>query len=385
MAFATHLRFESVLCKMTKPDIISLFPRLRLSFHANKHDIIALVVAEANAEETAAAIEMQEAQDSAKGKRVFDENFGALSFDGVSTFPQAPGDEDIRRSESEFRSKFTNQRLAVVECGVCGRETAQEESCIRRLSSFEQSLLVPLHPHPGMVLFDHRLVHIPGIVSLSTTSADLTIHVCSDCDHDLVKEKQPHYSLARGCWVGDVPKELQELTYAEELVIGLARTSVQVIKLYPKGGRSFDHGGLQRGIRGTCSTFRQNIPEVVQMLEDKLLPLPPSVFSATLSVAFIGKRKISKEDLRPLFSISRKRVYSALLWLKRHNGLYHDINISSRTLSMFPENDVPREILYGMRYSEDESMIAAEDTSYTHDVEEQESIDGECLKPLMKH
>ena len=148
MALATHLLFESVLCKMTKLDIISLFPRLRLSFHANKRDIIALVVAEANAEETAAVIEMQEAQYFAKGKRVFNKNFGGLSFDSVSTFPQAPGDNDIHRAKSKFCSRFTNERLAVVECGVCGHETAQEESCIQHLS-FEQSLLVPLDPHPG--------------------------------------------------------------------------------------------------------------------------------------------------------------------------------------------------------------------------------------------
>ena len=38
-----------------------------------------------------------------------------------------------------------------------------------------------------------------------------------------------------------------------------------------------------------------------------------------------------------------------------------------------------------MQYSEDESLIAAEDMSYTHDMDKQESNDGECLKTLMKY
>jgi hypothetical protein len=66
------------------------------------------------------------------------------------------------------------------------------------------------------------------------------------------------------------------------------------------------------------------------------------------------------------------------LWLKAHNALYHNINISLHTLSLFPENDVPLEILNAAWYSEDELMIAAEDTSYTHDMDKEECSDGKC-------
>lgn len=163
------------------------------------------------------------------------------------------------------------------------------------------------------------------------------------------------------------------MTFAEELLIRLAKTSVHIVKLYFKTVHSGDPQSLQCALKGTCSTYRQNIPEVVRMLEDKLLPLPPAIFSSMLSVAFIGSQKISKENLWSLFTVSRRRVYTALMWLKEHNALYGGIRVSMETLRQLPENDVPQEILAGIRYSEDESLVLAEDTRYNRDEDEDEN------------
>jgi hypothetical protein len=354
---------------MTIPDLIASFPQLLLSWRDKKKDLVANVLANISADELQQVINLHKVQRLAEQQQ---RNWNNQVSDvpdnptlNVPMFPTAPSNEEILLSQHQYLAALTNETLRIVECGMCGRETPKLEVCERRLASFDRTLLKPIIHHRDMVLFDGCLLHIPGIVCLGTRNDDLIIQVCKNCEKDIVRHRQPFYALSRGTWVGETPAELQGLTMAEELLIGLARTCVQVIKLYSKGQAHGDPSALQRGIRGTCSTYRQNIPEVVRMLEDKLLPLPSTIFSSTLSIAFIGKQKISRESIRSLFNVSRKRVYSSLLWLKRHNDLYADIEISGETLSQLPENDVPREILGLMRYSDDDSILTSEDTSYT--------------------
>ena len=61
------------------------------------------------------------------------------------------------------------------------------------------------------------------------------------------------------------------------------------------------------------------------------------------------------------------------MWLKEHNALYGGIRVSMETLRQLPENDVPQEILAGIRYSEDESLVLAKDTRYNRDEDEDEN------------
>ena len=140
-------------------------------------------------------------------------------------------------------------------------------------------------------------MHLPGIEILGTCSKQLTIAACVDCNSDLDHKQQPYFSLAWGCWVGDMLKELSVLTFVEEMLIGLAKTSIQIVKLFFKTVHGGDPQSLQHALKGTCSTYQQNIPEVMWMLENKLLPLPPVIFSSMLLVAFFGCQRISKESL----------------------------------------------------------------------------------------
>lgn len=211
------------------------------------------------------------------------------------------------------------------------------DSCTRQLSSIDKALLTPF-TSPLQYGYD-RWVSVAFAWYRDPWDLQQT-DVCGECKNDIQWEWQPYYSLAHGCWVGDMPKELGALTFAEELLIGLAKTSVQIVKLFFKTVHSGDPQSLQCALKGTCLTYWQNIPEVVQMLKDKLLPHPPTIFSLTLSVAFIRSQKISRENLRSLFTVCWKRVYTALLWLKDHNDLYAGIRVSVETLWQLPENNV---------------------------------------------
>ncbi|TFK24311.1 hypothetical protein FA15DRAFT_592621 [Coprinopsis marcescibilis] len=43
--------------------------------------------------------------------------------------------------------------------------------------------------------------------------------ICTECLIEVKKGCSPKYSLANGLWIGDVPDELQDLTFAERILI----------------------------------------------------------------------------------------------------------------------------------------------------------------------
>jgi hypothetical protein len=73
--------------------------------------------------------------------------------------------------------------------------------------------------------------------------------------------------------------------------------------------------------------------------------LPPSVeeITAPVCILFVGSSPPTPEWLhehaKPL-AVNAKRVRNALLWLKKHNPLYHDIKINEEGLKELEENPV---------------------------------------------
>src|ERR1700729_1188764 len=55
--------------------------------------------------------------------------------------------------------------------------------------------------------------------------------VCSICVESLDKKKLPTLALANGLWVGEIPDELQNLTYAEQLLIARVRHNRCIVKV----------------------------------------------------------------------------------------------------------------------------------------------------------
>jgi hypothetical protein len=55
--------------------------------------------------------------------------------------------------------------------------------------------------------------------------------VCSICIESLEKKKMPILALANGLWIGEIPDELQNLTYAEQLLIARVRHNRCIVKV----------------------------------------------------------------------------------------------------------------------------------------------------------
>lgn len=79
-----------------------------------------------------------------------------------------------------------------------------------------------------------------------------------------------------------------------------------------------------KGIHGHCVCFPQEIGPLCTILPNRKCDI----------LTFV--RKVNKNDLKEVsyqeFKVRRKKVLSALKWLKRHNILYHDICIDASAL-----------------------------------------------------
>jgi hypothetical protein len=63
-----------------------------------------------------------------------------------------------------------------------------------------------------------------------------------------------------------------------------------------------------------------NMPNIVTSL-----PLDVEDLSDTLKIVFIGAHTPDRVQLRKICGVSRRKIRSALLWLKNHNYMYRAI------------------------------------------------------------
>ncbi|KAG6905752.1 hypothetical protein DXG01_000915 [Tephrocybe rancida] len=163
--------------------------------------------------------------------------------------------------------------------------------------------------------------------------------VCVLCNKQLLKGKLPKNALANGLWVGDIPEALQDLTFAECLMIA----------------RVYQH-------------------------------LPPSQeeLDEVLAFVFIGSAQPTEEDFEhtPMF-VRRNKVAEALEWLKLNHADYTDLEISQENMDTYTLRGVPVHVDYKQRPS-DQSGVKLVSASSVHDNMEDEGTDsGPC--PFIVH
>lgn len=183
--------------------------------------------------------------------------------------------------------------------------------------------------------------------------------VCLKCYQALSKNRIPKFSPSNNAWLGDIPAELNDLTIPEEKLISLYRHNSCIVKLYSPFRAVTT---AQRALRGNCITFLQNIPNVASSL-----PLKPEDLSETLKVIFVGAYPPKRIELRKVLTVRKKRVVDALIWLKKYNILYQNINIDLENIAQLPEDDIPEAILLTMEQRIGSDEIPSERTGYVPD------------------
>lgn len=145
---------------------------------------------------------------------------------------------------------------------------------------------------------------------------------CSRCRSNKNKPIFSHENKALPTWIKDnkvmyeLPQELSHLTIAEKLLIQRVSPLVPVIHI--------KNGIL--GVRGHIVSFFQDISGIA-----KALPRLPSEVSMVKVIR--DSRTRCGNQIKKAFTVDKRRVLSALLWLKKNNILYKDIDIDEGRLS----------------------------------------------------
>jgi hypothetical protein len=135
--------------------------------------------------------------------------------------------------------------------------------------------------------------------------------ICKTCYKSLQNEKCPVSSLANGLWLGKIPKELSDLSFAEQLIIARVRHNRCIVRV---------SSGMHK-MRANVITFANPTPKIYN-----ILPPPIEELDEVLAFIYTGPCKPTKTDFeRTPLLFRRNKVGTALNWLKLNHCDYFDL------------------------------------------------------------
>ncbi|KAL0061500.1 hypothetical protein AAF712_011643 [Marasmius tenuissimus] len=139
---------------------------------------------------------------------------------------------------------------------------------------------------------------------------------------------------ANGLWIGDVPTELQGLTFLEEQCIARARATKCMYKLSLTSAGQFAARGNVCVLPQDTSSFLKSMPPPLSRIQDEICVI--LVGSPEVEITYEMLKK------SPLL-VRRKKIEKALMWLIDHNPLYSDLSKGAmvNNLEEYPEYDCP--------------------------------------------
>lgn len=100
------------------------------------------------------------------------------------------------------------------------------------------------------------------------------------------------------------------------------------------------------------------------MVVGNAMPPPSRILASIIGVTLVGPNNIPEKTMPGFLRVRRRRVREALKWLKLHNPLYANIEISHERLSELETDGIPREIIQATRYSNDTESLHKESSGY---------------------
>ncbi len=296
----------------------------------------------------------------------------------ASQFMESPSQDTLNDIISNFIDATGNKALRMVACGSCAREMNMDECDEIAIKDIpNKHHLIPHTTHAAHELIDGLLIYAPALGATKET-----VYLCNDCRNQLKKDLRPRLSLSNNMWIGDVPRELQNLTLPERLLLAKYFPSAYIVKLFPKQKNAFtwDRRQMHSALRGNVSTYRLDPRQVASMIDGRLFPPPARILSATIGITFVGPKGLREPTMPAMFRVRRWKVREALLWLKANNPLYSDIEISEERLLELPEDGVPEELKMTAKYSTDVEAAEREHAGYVPT----DAAEGEDHMTLLK-
>src|SRR6202453_2196297 len=246
-------------------------------------------------------------------------------------FPPAPPDTLLRKKIiDEFCKATAPAKFEEAGCAVCGALTLQTE--LSDLSSDNIDLSV-LNTTGYDFTRKERKHSTEPISELDGPAVDTSCHyICVSCKQTLRRKKMPKFALARGLWLGEVPDELKQLSFAEKLLIGRVRHNRCVVRVAK---------GMHKMIANAV-TFEHPMQKIYTVL-----PPPIEEMDEVLAFIFTGPCQPTEEDFcRTPMLVRCNKVAKALEWLKLNHTAYADLEISYKNLESYPEDSPPVVINY---------------------------------------
>jgi hypothetical protein len=224
----------------------------------------------------------------------------------ISKFMKLPTPAKVHNHYRKFYDATWNNTVKMEICGVCTWEVDVRQHKVEKewIQDIPSSVhLIPKVLHPAHDLYDGKLLELQGIHMHGNNTL---VNICLNCYKELSSKhnEPPQYALANNLWVGRIPWELQALTFPEQLLIAHLYPRVYVFKLYPKVRSGWcDPSQLQRGMRGTISTYELDLSGIQSMLEGWLMLWPSAILASLILVTFIGLGDLPKSWLRTTFHV----------------------------------------------------------------------------------
>ncbi|KAJ7201449.1 hypothetical protein C8J57DRAFT_971073, partial [Mycena rebaudengoi] len=165
-------------------------------------------------------------------------------------------------------------------------------------------------------------------------------------------------------WVGNVPWQLKDLSFAERMLIAKVRHNRCVIRV-----------NSGRGKLSANAIFFAN--PTVQVYN--ILPPSSDEISEVLAFVFLGPTRPTEEEFaRTPMLVRRHRVQAALDWLKLNHSDYADLSISKENIASLPEHGMPFGVDWKMTDGDESTLTADQRSVDNGGVDTEGTSSGNC-------
>jgi len=275
-------------------------------------------------------------------------------------FPPSPPSLELQHAMVSGACKDMAQ-ITETGCAVCGKLTPSAD--LTKLSQCKLNLGVLAD---SGVTRRERFCSNDSIKSLVGPVLIQGLNsICTTCNSSIAKGKIPKMALANGKWLGEVPEQLADLSFAEQLLVSRIRHNRCIVRV---------SSGMHK-MRANAITFANPIVKVYD-----ILPPPVEDLDEVLAFIYTGPCQPTQSDFeRTPLLVRRRKVQAALEWSKLNHADYYDLEISQRNLEAYPEHGPPVVVDYRKSFSNKNPESTA-----VNDSEDEEGTDlGKC--PFVVH
>ncbi|KAJ7351638.1 hypothetical protein DFH08DRAFT_694806, partial [Mycena albidolilacea] len=275
------------------------------------------------------------------------------SKDAPSRFPPVPPSPGLRHQViSGMCDELDPATLEEMGCAVCGSLTPRIELTKMTDTTVNWDILKV----SGVTRKEQFTNHDPIEELDGPVLADRCDSVCTDCESTLLKGAVLLRSLANKIWIGCVPWQLKELSFAERMLISKVQHNRCVVRVASGRGK----------MSANAIMFATPIVKIYQVLS-----VSKDELSEVLAFVFLGSARPTEED------------FARTPMLLNHRD-YADLEISPENLQDLPENGIPCGVDWKETVEGETSNVAEAMSVHDTGEEEEGTAQGPCSFATLK-